>query len=319
QPAFRRFKSEMNLAGFGSKIYDIWADRMISRCKANPKAFKRSEAMGEKPHFAFLVLFDSGGLDCSELLHFKKYFDDQGMDFSIVDVRHLCIGEDGYFYGDESLYGESMKPIDFAYNYLIYSDIMRHESECSHFLSNLGLSNTDLFPFPLCFLIQDKTFLSVLQDASKSPVRCWKNHRILRTCGIGAGETDDAMLKRFKTCKSEYVLKPSSSYGGMGVVFGSSCDQDEWERLLDAAAKGRKGEFVIQEVGSDDGIFIIPISPCAPKDMQEIRLKHASRVVGLFSICGGFAGAYVRAGFDNVVSGADSSYSCASFYCSEMS
>ena len=328
QPVFKQWKSERNLMGFGTGIYDIWADRMISRCKMRPEAFKHAKALGEKPHFAFLVLFDSGSLDSSELLHFKKYFDDQGMDFSIVDVRHLRVDEDGYFYGDEVLFGKAGKPIDFSYNYLIYSDIVRHEGECSDFLSNLDSSNTDLFPSPLCFLIQDKNFISVLQglsegdncnamtDGCKSSAR-QGNHRILRTYGIGAGNADDMMLNRFKAHRREYVLKPSSSYAGMGVVFGSSCDQKEWEALVDAAAKGRKGEFIIQEIGIDDGAAIIPVSQNVLERNRKFSLKHARRVVGLFSICGEFAGVYVRAGFGDVVSSADSSYSCASYYHSE--
>ena len=315
---FDRFAESSGLADLGAEIYDRWASAAIARCKSAEDFWNRALSSCRKPHFSFVVLFDSGNSDAEELAWFERFFSAEGMEFSVVDARQLEIGSDGCLRSRNPLYGASGIPIDFAFNYLIWSDLVRHRDDCSVFLGNVFSMKTDLFPNPLCYLIQDKSFLASIrsmreddasQALSKADISFLKE--IVPNTFLVSDENRFVLSRH----KDSYVIKPSSLYGGSGVLFGADVIREEWEGLISAACSAGSAEYVAQRRMRCDKIDIIPIRAENFKsgEFPMLEITKANSVIGIFSIGSDFSGAYVRAGISNVVSGADSACACAAF------
>lgn len=121
--------------------------------------------------------------------------------------------------------------------------------------------------------------------------------RVVRPGAVTVDGEGVDLIEYATAMRPELILKPTAMHGGLGVTAGWLTDQEEWERLLDAAA-GR-GQHVLQR-------RIRPVPELFP---AEGGLEPQVLTWGAF-LCGGYGGMWVRgtadpdAGAINMATGA---------------
>jgi hypothetical protein len=228
---------------------------------------------------------------------FKEAFVENGYDCIIVDPRDIETVD--------SKMVAAGKVIDVVYRRLVTKDLMDRYDEIPGFIQGLKAGETCIVGSIKTQIIHTKRFFEVLHTPE---FRVHLNEGQLsfidRHVPFTRPLKEEAGLSDFIDSKDDLIIKPVDYYASKGVSAGRDYSKSEWSALLHEKAKE---DFIIQTycpLSLVDNVIY----------NKEGMLEKCSfrTITGLFVYNGGFAGTYVRAGLNAIISGLHEGYTMSS-------
>lgn len=143
-------------------------------------------------------------------------------------------------------------------------------------------------------LLQDERFRYLLENGEDSVIEStipWT--RILRPGRVNYGNWTVDLVPFAIDNRERLVLKPSSDYGGHGVLLGIQTDADLWEEMVKKQAE--TSDYVVQEyLPVPEEMF-----PTVDRGRIQMQLKYFN--INPFGIGGQYAGSITRISDDAVI------------------
>lgn len=233
---------------------------------------------------------------------FKEAFIEQGYQCIIVDPRNIET-VDGKMVADG-------KVIDVVYRRLVTKDLMDRYDEIPGFIQGLKACETCIVGSVKTQIIHTKRFFEVLHAPefrtylNPGQLEFIDNHVPFTRPLLGGSDLPD-----YVKSKDNLIIKPVDYYASKGVCAGRDYSESDWATLLEEKAKK---DFIIQTycpLSLVDNVIY----------NEEGKLEKCSfrTITGLFVYNGKFAGMYVRAGLNAIISGLHEGYTMSSMMVTE--
>ncbi|MDW7662146.1 MAG: hypothetical protein SCL54_12075 [Bacillota bacterium] len=233
---------------------------------------------------------------------FKEAFIEHGYQCIIVDPRNIKT-VDGKMIADGLV-------IDVIYRRLVTKDLMDRYDEIPDFIQGLKASETCVVGSVKTQIIHTKRFFEVLHTPE---FRTYLNPEqmdfIDRHVPFTRPLSIESDLTDYVNHKDELIIKPVDYYASKGVCAGRDYSETDWAKLLE---EKMKEDFIIQSycpLSLVDNVIY----------NKEGKLEPCSfrTITGLFVYNGEFAGTYVRAGLNAIISGLHEGYTMSSMVVTE--
>ncbi len=233
---------------------------------------------------------------------FKEAFIEQGYQCIIVDPRNIET-VDGKMFSDGIV-------IDVVYRRLVTKDLMDRYDEIPAFIQGLKAGETCVVGSVKTQIIHTKRFFEVLHTPefrtylSPGQLEFIDQHVPFTRPLIEGADFND-----YVKSKDDLIIKPVDYYASKGVCAGMDYSEPEWAALL---KEKMKEDFIIQSycpLSLVDNVIYDKegkLEPCSFKT-----------ITGLFVYNGEFAGTYVRAGLNAIISGLHEGYTMSSMVVTE--
>lgn len=226
---------------------------------------------------------------------FKEAFEAAGYKAVIADPREITCENGRMIF--EGL------AIDVVYRRLVTKDLMDRYDEIPGFISGLKSGETCVIGSVKTQVIHTKRFFEMLyhpevrKHFTREQIDFIDAH-VPMTMPLEDFGPDDVYL----TDKDKYIIKPVDYYASKGVIAGSDLTMDQWRDILTEKVKE---DYIIQAY--------CPVSMTENVLYNDTALqKYTFRTItGLFVYNGKFAGVYVRAGLNAIISGLHEGYTMA--------
>lgn len=233
---------------------------------------------------------------------FKEAFIEQGYQCIIVDPRNI-----------ETVDGKMIAEghvIDVIYRRLVTKDLMDRYDEIPGFIQGLKAGETCVVGSVKTQIIHTKRFFEVLHTPEfrtyLNPVQLeFIDHHVPFTRPL-VGNSD---LEEYVSHKDELIIKPVDYYASKGVCAGRDYSESDWAALIEEKSKE---DFIIQSycpLSLVDNVIY--------NKEGKLELCTFRTITGLFVYNGEFAGTYVRAGMNAIISGLHEGYTMSSMVVTE--
>ncbi|MDR2197664.1 MAG: hypothetical protein LBO07_06860 [Coriobacteriales bacterium] len=273
------------------ELFEPWVDAAL----ALYAEWAAGKGLSEAPRVAIVDFQEEA--TTQEFLEFKTRFENRGVDALVVDMADLRY-EDGVLFASglpvNLVYRRAVSPavIDDAHRRGIVSLGDLDGSACEGSLALISAAKYGAVALIGGFrtlLAHSKQFFEMLwrretwELLDEEEIEFVRAH-VPKTLSFNSGAVDLATLV---SSKDQWILKPKSGFGTIGVFAGQEHQESEWrdicERLLDA-------DYVLQEYCEQhQSRNIIPQNGGR-------SLENMNYLVGLFTYSGKFVGTYIRAG-----------------------
>ena len=201
-----------------------------------------------------------------------------GLDMRVFPVEWLTLDEAGRLCVDDG-------PIDAVLRMFVPQGT-RPSAGLDALATALRSGTVRMFTPAASWLLASKSILSWLWDdvdlLTADDALVVRRH-VPRTSVLSAGGRARAL-----TAQSELVLKPSGSYGGVGVVVGPEVSAHAWQAALDAAIA--EGGYILQSHVTVDRLTMHFVEVAT----GEIREAAVPFCIAPYLFGGAAAGAYLR-------------------------
>jgi len=190
----------------------------------------------------------------SEFEILKVRFEKMGIPVVIADPRELEF--DG-----KKLVAQG-KTIDLLYRRALINDIVARPKECEALVKAYESTKLCVANNFRCKIPHVKAFFAVLTDDNNAKYfapeeqELIQRHvpwtRVVEDVKTTQGGKSVGLLEFIRKNQKNLVMKPSDEYGGMGVTLGWEVDKAHWEKTIEQALPGGKGEqghgcWIVQE------------------------------------------------------------------------
>jgi len=220
-----------------------------------------------------------------EFIAFKNAFLAKGINCVIADITALEYKKDSHT-DCSALFTKDGIKIDAVYRRAVTSDCLENYDKITAFLNAYRDKAVCVIGGFKTQVIHDKILFAVLHsDKAKAILTDEENDFIIKhipfTIALKKGKHFEIALKN----KDQWLIKPKSLYGSIGVMAGVDCSPAEWQNILTASLNK---DFILQE-------FCTPFKSqnCYVKN-GEILCDTYNNTTGLYMYAGKLAGLYSR-------------------------
>ncbi|MCL1913284.1 MAG: hypothetical protein FWG10_05265 [Eubacteriaceae bacterium] len=267
-------------------LYDIIID-------AIEEAYSTYKYKKENPCIAIVDFMESGVRN--EFYQFQLNFERRGYEAVIADIRNLDFdGENLWFDG---------KQIDLVYRRAVTGEIIEKQEQATTFIEAVLSGKICCIGHPRTQLAHVKEVFSVLQSKEAEALftaeeRAYIAEHFPFTTRLRASNYDynEVLLNR-----ELWVIKPSDLYASKEVSIGIACSNEEWR---EAVENGIVNDYLLQE-------YIEPYKTKNCYFNKEGKLVEGfyGNMVGIYMLCGKYAGAFVRQGANAIISASHQGFS----------
>lgn len=294
---YRRFVASHEVETDMHAQFDGWVETFL-------RLYRSSERAVESPRVAIVACLDSPNPHIGELEEYRQLFERAGVPCSVFDARELAFDGER-LRGCKALAGESDVEIDAIWRFCIVVDLLEHWDDVQPFIEAVRQGKVVMIGGFSTQVVHDKQLFAVLrrpatQDMLTPEERNFVEQHIPQTFFLDDPALDLALVKGER---ARWVLKPTDWYASINVVVGASCEQEEWECLVDECAAGAgPSPYLVQEFHAPAKVPAIALYGAEADFAAPVR--EFGEIVGVFMHAGAFAGVYVRQGPHDVIGSA---------------
>lgn len=291
---FKAFAQHHRVQDCNDSLFDGWVDEFL-------RIYSTTANAVDAPNVAIVDFLDHAVVE--EFKIYGRLFQERGLRFAIYDVRELTF--DGqHLRGRHAWWGEDGLVIDAAWRRCISTDVIAHWDESQPLIEAVRQRKTVLIGSFAGHIVHDKRISQALMDPRTSALLTEEENRFLagfipRTIVLAPGCSE---LDEVRANRTDWVIKPTDSYGSQDVHIGLDCTDDEWERIVGHCASQPDGQTFLAQRFCEP--FPTPAIPLYGNEEDYQRppmlFKNLS---GLFVYSGRLTGVFSRQGPQNIILG----------------